>query len=115
MPKASTGDGILTRLKMMKVVMAKKMSEFCDGLEIFPQVLVNVKVKDKTEAQNAPDVQEAVKAVTDMLGNSGRNLVRKSGTEPLICVMVEAATEEICRDYVDSVVSVIKKNGHVCQ
>ncbi|HAP6872762.1 TPA: phosphoglucosamine mutase, partial [Enterococcus faecium] len=74
--------------------------------------LVNVRVKDKTEAQNDPDMQNAVKAVADKLGNSGRILVRESGTELVVRVMVEAATEEICKQYVDSVVSVIKKNGY---
>ncbi|HFD1690388.1 TPA: phosphoglucosamine mutase, partial [Enterococcus faecium] len=66
----------------------------------------------KTEAQNDPDMQNAVKAVADKLGNSGRILVRESGTELVVRVMVEAATEEICKQYVDSVVSVIKKNGY---
>ena len=75
-------------------------------------MLVNVRVKDKTEAQNDPDMQYAVKAVADKLGNSGRILVRESGTELVVRVMVEAATEEICKQYVDSVVSVIKKNGY---
>ncbi|BDP74267.1 TPA: phosphoglucosamine mutase [Enterococcus faecium] len=75
-------------------------------------MLVNVRVKDKTEAQNDPDMQNAVKAVADKLGNSGRILVRESGTELVVRVMVEAATEEICKQYVDSVVSVIKKNGY---
>ena len=75
-------------------------------------MLVNVRVKDKTEAQNDPDMQNAVKAVADKLGNSGRILVRESGTEIVVRVMVEAATEEICKQYVDSVVSVIKKNGY---
>ena len=75
-------------------------------------MLVNVRVKDNTEAQNDPDMQNAVKAVADKWGNSGRILVRESGTELVVRVMVEAATEEICKQYVDSVVSVIKKNGY---
>ena len=111
---ASTGDGILTSLKMMEVMMAreKPMSELAAPLTIYPQVLVNVRVKDKTEAQNDNDVQKAVKAVADALGNSGRILVRESGTEPLVRVMVEAESEEVCRKYVDSVVDVIKSKGH---
>ena len=108
---ASTGDGILTSLKMMEVMMAKKMkmSQLTEDLHIYPQVLVNVKVKDKAVVQADKDVQDAVQKVADALGDTGRILVRESGTEPLIRVMVEAETEEICRKYVDNVVSVIKE------
>ncbi|MCQ2532089.1 MAG: phosphoglucosamine mutase [Saccharofermentans sp.] len=111
---ASTGDGILTSLKMMEVMLAEKkpLSELTAGFTVFPQVLVNVRVKSKTEAQNDPKVQEAVSKVADILGDSGRILVRESGTEPVIRVMVEAATEEECHKYVDSVVDVIKAQGH---
>ena len=108
---ASTGDGILTSLKMMEVMMAKKkkMSQLTEDLHIYPQVLVNVKVKDKAVAQADKDVQEAVQKVADALGDTGRILVRESGTEPLIRVMVEAETEEICKNYVDDVASIINK------
>ena len=108
---ASTGDGILTSLKMMEVMMAKKMkmSQLTEDLHIYPQVLVNVKVKDKAVVQADKDVQDAVQKVADALGDTGRILVRESGTEPLIRVMVEAETEEICKKYVDKVVSVIKE------
>lgn len=108
---ASTGDGILTSLKMMEVMMAKKMkmSQLTEDLHIYPQVLVNVKVKDKAVAQADKDVQNAVQEVVDALGDTGRILVRESGTEPLIRVMVEAEAKEICRRYVDNVVSVIKE------
>ena len=111
---ASTGDGILTSLKMMEVMMAKEkpMSELAAPLHIYPQVLENVRVKNKTEAQNDPDVIKAVEAVADELGNSGRILVRESGTEPLVRVMVEAESEDLCQKYVDSVVEVIKSKGH---
>ena len=111
---ASTGDGILTSLKMMEVMMAKKktMSQLCQGLTIYPQVLKNVRVKDKPAAQNDPDVQAAVAAVAAKLGDTGRILVRESGTEPVIRVMVEAPTEEICQEYVDHVMSVITSKGH---
>ena len=112
---ASTGDGILTSLKMMEVMMArkKKMSELLDGLTIYPQVLENVRVTDKKAAQDDADVQVAVKAVTEALGDTGRILVRESGTEPLLRVMVEAETEEVCRKYVDQVVDVVKAKGHI--
>ena len=112
---ASTGDGILTSLKMMEVMMAKKakMSQLTEGLTIYPQVLENVRVVDKTAAQEDPDVKAAVKAVEEALGDTGRILVRESGTEPLLRVMVEAETEECCRKYVDQVVAVVKAKGHV--
>ena len=112
---ASTGDGILTSLKMMEVMMArkKKMSELMEGLHIYPQVLENVHVTDKKAAQDDADVQSAVRAVTEALGDTGRILVRESGTEPLLRVMVEAETEEICKKYVDQVVDVVKKKGYV--
>ena len=112
---ASTGDGILTSLKMMQVIMSrkKKFSELAAPLVIFPQVLENVRVKDKSAAQADPEVQAAVSAAAEALGDTGRILVRESGTEPLVRVMVEAENEEICHKYVDSVVSVIRKNGHL--
>ena len=111
---ATTGDGLLTSLKMMEVMMAKKakMSELAAPLTIYPQLLVNVRVKDKAAAQNDPDVQKAVEAASAALGDSGRILVRESGTEPLIRVMAEAETKEICEKMVDSIVSVIKSKGH---
>ncbi len=112
---ASTGDGILTSLKIMEVMLAKKkkLSQLCEGLTIYPQVLKNVRVKSKPEAQNDPDVQAAVSAVGDALGDTGRILVRESGTEPVIRVMVEAPTQDLCQEYVDQVVQVICAKGHV--
>ena len=108
---ASTGDGILTSLKMMEVMMAKKkkLSQLTEDLHIYPQVLVNVMVKDKAVAQADADVQAAISKVAERLGDTGRILVRESGTEPLIRVMVEAETKEICHTYVDEVVSIINK------
>lgn len=114
---ATTGDGILTSLKMMEVMLAKKMtmSELAAPLVIYPQVLTNVRVKDKAEAQNDPAVQEAVAKVAEKLGETGRILVRESGTEPLIRVMVEAESKEICQAYVDEVIAVIKAQGHAAE
>lgn len=111
---ASTGDGILTSLKMMQAMIGSKktLSELASPFKVFPQVLVNVRVKDKALAQADTDVQEAVAKAEQELGATGRMLVRESGTEPLIRVMAEAQTEEICRKYVDSVVEVLKKKGH---
>ena len=111
---ATTGDGILTSLKMMEVMLAKKktMSQLCEGLTIYPQVLKNVRVKSKPDAQNDPAVQAAVQAVADRLGETGRILVRESGTEPVIRVMVEAPSKAVCQECVDQVVDVICAQGH---
>ena len=111
---ATTGDGILTSLKVMEVIKAKKktLGQLCEGLEIFPQVLKNVRVKSKPEARNDPKVQAAVEEVSKILGDTGRILVRESGTEPVIRVMVEAPTKEQCQELVDSVVDVICSQGH---
>ena len=112
---ATTGDGILTSLKMMEVMLASKMplSKLCAPLTIYPQVLRNVRVADKAAAQADPDVQAAVQKVADALGGTGRILVRESGTEPVVRVMVEAPSRELCQQYVDDVVAVIEKKGHV--
>ncbi|MCR5616916.1 MAG: phosphoglucosamine mutase [Clostridiales bacterium] len=112
---ATTGDGILTSLKLMEVMLAKEkpMSELAAPVVFYPQVLKNVRVKSKPDAQNDPDVQKAVAKVSEELGDSGRILVRESGTEPVIRVMVEADTEELCEKYVDSVIEVIKAKGHL--
>ena len=111
---ASTGDGILTSLKMMEVMLAKKkpMSELAAPLKIYPQVLENVRVTDKKAAQNDPAVQAAVKAVAEALGDTGRILVRESGTEPLVRVIVEAPDHNTCQKYVDEVVNVICEKGY---
>ena len=113
---ASTGDGILTSLKLMEVMMAKKttMSQLAQGLSVYPQVLKNVRVIDKAIAQADEDVQAAVAEIAQKLGDTGRILVRESGTEPLIRVMVEAESEKLCQEYVDYVVNTIRHKGH-CQ
>jgi len=112
---ATTGDGILTSLKMMEVLLAKEkpMSELAAPVVFYPQVLKNVRVKSKPEAQNDPDVQAAVQKVADELGDTGRILVRESGTEPVIRVMVEAESDEVCEKFVDSVIEVIREKGHI--
>ena len=111
---ATTGDGILTSMKMMEVMLAKKLplSKLAEPVTIYPQVLKNVRVKSKPEAQNDADVQQAVAKVAEALGDTGRILVRESGTEPVIRVMVEAETESLCEKYVDQVIDVIKAKGH---
>ena len=111
----TTGDGILTSLKLMEVMLAKgkPMSELAAPVVFYPQVLKNVRVKSKPAAQNDPDVQAAVAKVAEELGDTGRILVRESGTEPVIRVMVEAESDETCEKYVDSVIEVIKAKGHL--
>ena len=89
-----------------------KLSELASPVRIYPQVLKNIRVRSKPEAQNDPDVQAAVTAVAEQLGDTGRILVRESGTEPVIRVMVEAESEELCNRFVDSVIDVIKQKGH---
>ena len=111
---ASTGDGILTSLKMMEVMLARKkpLSELAAPLKIYPQVLENVRVTDKAAAQADADVQAKVTEVAEKLGDTGRILVRESGTEPVLRVMVEAPEQETCQKYVDEVVEVIRAKGH---
>ena len=112
---ATTGDGILTSLKLMEVLLAKEkpMSELAAPMVRYPQVLKNVKVKSKPDAKNDPDVQKAVAAVSEALGDEGRILLRESGTEPVIRVMVEADSDETCEKYVDQVIEVIREKGHI--
>ena len=111
---ATTGDGILTSLKIMEAMIANKakLSELAAPLKIYPQELVNVKVASKKEAQSDPDVKEAVYRVEAKLGDTGRILVRESGTEPLIRVMVEAESKETCDRLAGEIVDVIRANGH---
>ena len=111
---ATTGDGILTSLKMMEVMLAKKktLSELAAPFKIYPQVLKNVRVTDKKAAQNDAAVQEAVAKVADALDDTGRILVRESGTEPVVRVMVEAPDHDTCQKYVDEVVNVICSRGY---
>ena len=111
---ASTGDGILTSLKVMEAMLAKKktLSQLCEGFTFYPQVLKNIRVDDKAAAQNDPAVQKAIADVAAQLGSTGRILVRESGTEPVVRVMVEAESKVVCQDLVDSVIEVIKKTGH---
>lgn len=111
---ATTGDGILTSLKMMEIMIAKKlpMSKLTEGFNVYPQVLINVRVKDKPQARNDADVIDAVRKAEDELGDSGRILVRESGTEPVIRVMVEASSYEICKKHAESIVNIIKNKSY---
>ena len=111
---ASTGDGVLTSLKLMEVMLEQKkpLSKLTEGLTIYPQVLENVRVHDKAAARQDPAVQKAVDDVARRLGDTGRILVRESGTEPVVRVMVEAPDHDTCQKYVDEVVNVICEKGY---
>ena len=110
---ATTGDGILTALMVMGVMMDKKVSlaTLASEVRIYPQLLKNVRVADKQVVKENKAVQSAVDAVAEALGEEGRILVRESGTEPVIRVMVEAETDELCEKYVNEVIRVIKEQG----
>lgn len=110
---ARTGDGILTSLMIMEVILETKqtLGKLAGEVKIYPQLLKNVRVKDKKTARENPAVVAAVEKVSEALGTEGRILVRESGTEPVIRVMVEAATDQICEKYVDEVIQVIEAEG----
>ncbi len=112
---AVTGDGVLTSLMLMEVMLEKKqkLSELRKDLKIYPQVLKNVRVKNKEAAMHDEDVLAAARKVEKVLGEDGRILLRESGTEPLVRIMVEAGTEKMCHELVDQVADVLAKKGHV--
>ena len=112
---AATGDGLITAIKMMEVMVLGKqtLSQLRRGFVSYPQKLTNVRVMDKVAAREDADVQAAVARITGELGDRGRILVRESGTEPLIRVMVEASDPDDCEKYVDQVVEVLRKNAHI--
>ncbi|WP_461817367.1 phosphoglucosamine mutase [Faecalimonas sp.] len=114
---ATTGDGILTSLLLMEVMLEKKetLGRLTEEVKIYPQLLKNVKVSDKKMARENPAVVREVEKVTEALGSDGRILVRESGTEPVIRVMVEAATHELCEEYVNQVIDVMEKEGLIIE
>lgn len=109
-----TGDGILTSLKLMEVMLEKKMplSDLIKDIAIYPQILKNVRVVDKTIVQEDKKVQDAVQQVAEKLGDDGRALVRESGTEPVIRIMVEAKSDDLCNEYSNEIYKVIKQQGY---
>lgn len=111
---ANTGDGIITALKLMQVMCSKKatLSELCKGMTTYPQLLKNVRVTDKSVVLNDEDVKAAVKAAEEALGDNGRVLVRPSGTEPLLRIMVEASSEELCEKHVSEIEQVVRQKGY---
>ena len=112
---ATTGDGILTSLKLMEVMLESKspLSELLKDITIYPQLLKNVKVRNKKAAREDRAVVEAIARVEKELGSNGRILVRESGTEPVVRVMVEAESKEICKDMAERVTDVMQSRGHV--
>jgi phosphoglucosamine mutase len=114
---ANTGDGLLTAIKIMQAMLGRKMplSKLTQDLVIYPQVLKNVRVQDKEAALNDFAVQSAVREVAERLGDQGRILLRKSGTEPVLRVMVEAPTQEECETNVDAVIAVMEQRGLVIE
>ena len=110
---ATTGDGLITAIKLMQVVKDRKLSlsKLTEDLEVYPQVLKNVKVTDKDLTLADPEVVKAVGDVASELGENGRILLRTSGTEPVLRVMVEAPTHELCEAKVDQVIGVMKERG----
>lgn len=107
---ASTGDGILTAIKLMEVILERKMplSKLAEPVHTYPQLLQNVRVADKEAALQNPALQELSVQIENELAGDGRVLIRPSGTEPVIRVMVEAATDELCKKYVEQLAAVIK-------
>ena len=112
---ANTGDGVLTAIKMMEVMLKKKttLSELAAPMHMYPQVLKNVVVTDKEETLAAPEVKAAVQKATEELGQNGRVLLRASGTEPVLRVMSEADTFEICEYHVDAIIDAMREAGYL--
>ena len=107
---ATTGDGILTSLKVMEVILEKKstLGTLASEVKIYPQLLQNLRVQDMDTVLNAPAVKKAIADIEERLGSEGRVLVRKSGTEPLLRVMVEAQTDELCEECVLHIINAMK-------
>ena len=112
---ATTGDGILTSLKIMEAVIESKrtLAQLVEPVTIYPQLMKNVYVRDKKEAQTDPEVQAVIKDVEAQLGDEGRVLVRESGTEPVVRVMVEANTNEKCLQSVDRIIDKMRERGFI--
>ncbi len=114
---SSTGDGLLTSIKLMEAICETKLplSELCAGMTMYPQKLKNVVVTDKDETLACPEVRQAVAAAEAELGDNGRILLRKSGTEPLLRVMAEAETDALCEEMTDRIIAAMAKAGKLVE
>ena len=112
---AMTGDGVLTAIKVMQAMIDRDMplSKLADPCRMYPQVLKNVQVDDKDGTLNDPIVQAAVKAAEAKLAGSGRVLLRKSGTEPVLRVMAEAREKMACEEAVNTMIDAMRASGHM--
>ncbi len=110
---ANTGDGLLTAIKVMEVITETKqpLSVLTAELSTYPQLLKNVEVTDKAETLNCDEVQEALHAVEESLGTEGRVVLRQSGTEPVLRVMVEAQSDELCEEKVNEIIDAMRRAG----
>ncbi len=114
---ATTGDGILTALKVTEEMIENRapLSKLAAPVKLYPQIMKNVRVIDKATTVNDPNVQKKVKEINELLDGNGRILLRESGTEPVIRIMVEADNEELCNSYIDQVYQLVKKGGYLCE
>lgn len=114
---ANTGDGIITALKLMQVMCDRKatLAELGAPMKTYPQILKNVRVRDKNAVLGDADVIAAVKSAEEQLGSDGRVLVRPSGTEPLLRIMVEAGTREQCEKYIADIEKAVRDKGHIAE
>ncbi len=114
---ATTGDGILTAIMIAEEMCDRKsaLSNLCEGLTVYPQHLVNLRVKDKSAVMNDGEVLAARDEVNRLIDGNGRALLRESGTEPVIRIMIEAETTELCEKYAEMIAKVIRERGHLSE
>jgi len=114
---ATTGDGLLTAIMLAEEMCDKKssLSTLAEEVTLYPQFLINLKVKDKSKAKNDSEVQKELKIVDELINGNGRVLIRESGTEPVVRVMVESETDELCKEYAERIANIIRERGHCCE
>ena len=114
---ATTGDGILTAIMIAEEMCDRKLSlsALLEGLMVYPQHVVNVRVKDKNAVMDDKDVLKKLNEVEKLINGNGRALLRQSGTEPVIRIMIEATTQDLCEKYADMIAKVVKDNGHCAE